>query len=91
MSLKEALDGLEEAVKTYLGSESRDAAAVLAAVFRLDNEIGKRLRPTGDPDLKNLQLRVNDVAVAAKMSDGQRLARAMDAVLREVRRSRTEH
>jgi len=90
VSLEEALADLDEAVTAFVSSETGDAAGVLAAVFKLNNEIGRRLRPSGDPSLKMLQLKVNEVAVAAKRGDKANLATAMGRVRVEFHGARTE-
>lgn len=82
--------GLDEAVSTFLTSGAGDTAAVLSAVFRLNNEIGRRLRPTGDPALRRLQLKVNDVAVAAKRRNRTNLAVAMGEVRVEFLRTQRD-
>lgn len=70
-----------------MASGGTDNAAILSAVFGLNNEIGKMLRPTGDPSLRSLQLKVNDVAVAAKTLDRANLRAAMEKVRDEFLRT----
>ena len=83
VTLEDAVAALDEAVSTFLASEAGDTAPVLSAVFRLDNEIGRRLRPTGDAALRRLQLAVNGVAVAAKKRDRANVDVAMGKVRAE--------
>jgi hypothetical protein len=64
-------------VAEFLRAGTKGNAAVLSAVFKLNVEIGKLLRPTGDAWLRDLQLKVNDVTVAAKRLDTRDLAAAM--------------
>jgi hypothetical protein len=71
---------LDKVVMEYLNKERSDNAAILAAVFRLNNEIGRLLRPTGNAALTDLQLLVNDVTKAAKLNDRMKLAEAMESV-----------
>jgi hypothetical protein len=54
--LKDALAELDRAVDEFIRSRSTDNRAILSAVFRLNNEIGRLLMPSGDPALKSLQL-----------------------------------
>jgi hypothetical protein len=77
MVLTEALD---RAVMEYLNKEGSDNAGILAAVFRLNVEIGRLLRPTGDVALREFQLKVNEVTKAAKLNDRWKLAEAMELV-----------
>ena len=90
VALEDAMAGLDEAVIAFLSSADGEAAVILPAVFRLDNEIGRISRSTGGPSLKSLQLRVNDVAVAAKKQDRAHLATAMDEVRTEFLRVQKE-
>jgi hypothetical protein len=90
VALEDAIADLGEAVGAFLGSGGRDTAAILSAVFRLDNEIGRRLRSSQDAALKSLQLKVNEVAVAAKRLDRARLATAMDDVRTEALRTKKD-
>lgn len=90
MTLEDAVAGLDQAVSTFLTSGAGDTTAVLSAVFRLNNEIGRRLRPTGDPALRRLQLKVNDVAVAAKRRSRTNLAVAMGEVRVEFLRTQRD-
>jgi hypothetical protein len=81
MSLDDAIAGLDEAVREFLALESKDVAGILSAAFALNNEIGRPLMLTRDPALKALQLRVNDVVVAAKKMDRASLPSAMKKVI----------
>ncbi len=69
---------LESKVEAFLGSGNE--SELLSAVFKLNNEIGKLLRLSRDPALKELQLRVNEVTVAAKKRDRKRLRVALERV-----------
>ncbi len=80
MELPDLITDLERAVADFLVRGNDDNAAVLSAIFKLNNEIGNRLRSSGDPALRHLQLSVNDVTVAAKMLDRERLATTMAGV-----------
>jgi len=90
LALTDALADLDEAVGAFIVSGGGDSKAILSAVFRLNNEIGKLLRPSGDPVLKSLQLRVNDVTMAAKQLDRKRLAEAMERVRADALRLQLE-
>ena len=83
MPLKESTARLDEEVGRFVNGRMTDNAAVLAAIFGMNNEIGKLLRPTGDPSIRSLQLLVNEVTKAAKRKDRKRLAEAMERVRRE--------
>ncbi|MDV3293708.1 MAG: hypothetical protein LYZ70_05505 [Nitrososphaerales archaeon] len=78
MTILDALVDLESAVEGYLGKG--DEFVVLSAVFKLNNEIGKQFTVSHDPALKALQLRVNDVTVAARRNDRKELGAALERV-----------
>jgi len=80
VGIPDAVADLDRAVAEFLARGDDDNAKVLAAIFTLNNEIGRRLRPTGDEALRTLQLCVNDVTAAAKMVNGRRLSTAMAKV-----------
>ena len=77
----DAVSDLREAVQEYLAGETRSPQRVLSSVFAVNNEIGAVLRHTGDPVLRDLQLKVNEVTVAAKKVDKRMLSASMSAVL----------
>jgi len=82
--LQDAISALREAVQDFLAEEAVSPAGVLSAVFAVNEEIGPALRSTGDPALKDLQLKVNEVTLAAKRGDRKRLKASMSAVLMAV-------
>lgn len=86
MPLKDSVEALDEAVGSFLAGDARDNKAILAAVFGVNNEIGRLLRPTGDPALKALQRNVNEVTKAAKRNDRRALARSTEKVRAEALR-----
>lgn len=76
-----AVTALREAVREFLAEETPSPSGVLSAVFTVNNEIGAVLRNTGEPALRDLQLKVNQVTIAAKSGDKANLSAAMSAVL----------
>jgi len=80
VGIPDSIAELDTAVAELLARDDDDNAAVLSAIFKLNNEIGRRLGASGNPVLRNLQLSVNDVTVAAKMLDRRRLATTMAKV-----------
>ena len=64
----------------FVAEETRSPEGVLAAVFALNNAMGPRLR-AGDPGMKELQLKVNQVTVAAKGRERTKVRDRMSAVL----------
>ena len=80
MGIPDSIAELDTAVAELLARDDDDNAAVLSAIFKLNNEIGRRLRASGDSALRDLQLSINDVTVAAKMLDRRRLATTMAKV-----------
>ena len=80
LALKRAVDALNVAVSEFNASGGSDGSRVLAAVFELNNEIGRLFRSAADSRLRELQLDVNEVTKAAKRLDGDKLARAMEKV-----------
>jgi hypothetical protein len=77
----DAVSDLREAVREFLAGDAPSPDRVLSSVFALNNEIGAVLRRTGDPVLRDLQLKVNAVTVAAKSGDMRKLSASMSAVL----------
>lgn len=86
MPLKDSIEALDEAVGSFLAGDERDNKAILAAIFGVNNEIGRLLRLAGDPALKALQLNVNEVTKAAKRNDRRALAQSMEKVRAEALR-----
>jgi hypothetical protein len=84
VAVERAVADLDEAVADFLNKGTTEVSAIFAAAFALNNEIGRKLKPSGDPELKRLQLLVNDVVVAAKRRNHSLLTNAMEKL-------RTEH
>jgi len=78
--LTEPIVALRKAVDSFLNGDDASRGAIFAAVFILNNRLGPTLRKSQSPVLRELQLRVNDVTVATKLSDKSRLAVAMKSV-----------
>jgi hypothetical protein len=60
-----------------LALETSTPDEVLSAVFALNNKVGPRLRSTHSPGLRNLQHKINEVTVAVKAGDRERLRNAI--------------
>lgn len=82
--LSKLTEDLDRAVRRFLDDSQADDGEIMAAVFKLNNEIGRLLRPTGDTALRDLQLDVNEVTKAAKLNDRASLVEAMSLVKSEV-------
>lgn len=82
--LSKLTEDLDRAVRRFLDDSEADDSEIMAAVFKLNNEIGRLLRPTGDAALRDLQLDVNEVTKAAKLNDRASLVEAMSLVKSEV-------
>lgn len=78
--IADAVADLREAVRMFVAEETQSPDGVLAAVFALNNALGLRLR-AGDPGMRELQLKVNQVTVAAKGGDREKARDSMSAVL----------
>jgi len=86
LDLAKAASQLDEAVRDFVHSGGKDNAAILDAIFQLNNETGKLLRVTGDSTVRELQLSVNEVTKAAKLRDARRVVSAMDRVRADLAR-----
>jgi hypothetical protein len=71
---------LRMAVDRFLRGEALALSEILVAVFALNNEIGPSLRRGETPNLRELQLRINELTKAAKSGDTDLLARAITRV-----------